>query len=443
MMVSNKVVVVAAGLVGLLAGCPEAETGPGGGAGGVGGTAGIAGAGATGGVGGVGASGGVGGTGGIVTMTGGTGGVVTTGGTGGQLVVDCDPGIVAKEGACKDFAQGVYAMEVVLDTYWAGGDGMISDSGRGNLTVYLQGTIADLCEDGSNGIGTIKACGTTLPPLISDVTCNVYDIQFPDSIWESDQIPSFQTTGSTSGFNVGDVLSLVQETGLVGMSLTDKNGAWPTTAETGTFACPEGTGVQCFPDHDGDGHPGVTVLIRKDGTQYHDAGCGLGNTAPYTYQAAPTFVDLMAAGGGVGSSRADKIHLGVRLSVGGEGAIAECSATANGQGAATANAPDSRVAGCFNATTGDPCTVDEATFIDTNLPIYNVLAAGAAPPTTVVKRFVHGGGPIDQEPSDGPRTRVVRIGNVGDQFTCAQVRGANFPAWAPALYESPDYHKAY
>jgi hypothetical protein len=124
------------------------------------------------------------------------------------------------------------------------------------------------------------------------------------------------------------------------------------------------------------------------------------------------------------SVRADKLQIGLRTRLGGGGAIeADC---ASGTGESVAEFLDSRVLDC-QRTDGVNCMAAEATFVDESAPVYNILAKGAAPPTTVEKPATQGGGPLDQTPSVGTRSALVRLGDIGQTFNCADVRNAPYP----------------
>ena len=352
--------------------------------------------------------------------TSGSGGTMPTAGSGGTPPGgDCATDEV-KEGMCKENRTGVFAIKTVIDVWWQ--DDItppLIDSGRGPITVYLRGELTGVCEDGSGGIGTIKGCGTELPAFRSDANCEAYQIEIPDEIWDQPSMPSFMTTGMSSGFNPGDILTLNTASGLVGIDLESDTATWPTSAETGTFSCGGGkTGAQCFPDDDGDGKPGITIRIGKIGQRFGTDTCT--NTEPYMFYGAP--LDVLSALDH-GSTRANTLQIGLRTRLGGQGMIG--SDCASGVGDATAENLDSRVLDCAT-TDNQPCDAAQATFVDDQAPTYNILAKGAKPPSDVVDMKT--GEPIDQSMSPGTRSAIVRLGDLGETFDCAAVRGANYPA---------------
>jgi hypothetical protein len=367
---------------------------------------------------------------------GGTGGMEGGGGDGPKA--DCSAAGAAKEGTCKTSAKGVYALKTTLDAYWydeQNPDAPIVDPGRGPIVIYLMGRIEDICEDGSNGVGVMKACGSELPAFSSAVTCDAYQLQFDPALWDKPTMPTFVTTGSTSGFNAGDTLSLAKAIGLVGVNLTTDDAAWPTAAETGTFACKDAmgmdkTGVDCFPDQDGDGKPGISVALKVGGT-YMPPGCS-GNGCKcndlgtdYSYRGSPTSLDLFAGGGSGGGIRAVEVHIGLRTTLGGSGMIDQDCMGGNGPAEAPMDAIQSRAVSCKvdpaslpNGDTSHPdnsCTTEEAIFVDENVPNYHILQKDEKPGNAMVK---------DQTASVGPQAEMVRLGDLNATFDCAAVRGA-------------------
>jgi hypothetical protein len=67
----------------------------------------------------------------------------------------------------------------------------------------------------------------------------------------------------------------------------------------------------------------------------------------------------------------------------------------------------------------DPCSSDEAGFMDENLPIYDVLLAGEAPMAPIKVE--------NMAPSVGPKISLVRLGDIGGDVTCENVRDAPYP----------------
>jgi hypothetical protein len=322
----------------------------------------------------------------------------------------------------------------------------------------LLGRLDGVNSDGSGGVGTIKSCGTRLPPFTSDVACDAFQIEFPDAMWESPMMPRFTTTGNTTAFEPGGILTLNPAVGLVGLDVMNNvegnAGVFPMTA--GAVTCEAGEGADCFPDHDGDSHEGVTINLRHDAATYDPATlpnlgglvrasgdtnfgkCSL-NAMPYKYRGAPTNgLDIGAGGGAGGGVRAVQVRIGLRTRLGGAGAINnDC---ASGVGDSECDMLDSRAWSCkLDPTTYpagvtypmDECDVNQAKFVDDNVPIYRVLGAGqmAGPVTTLPNGWAFVGRNIDTTASRGPKSALVRLGDLtGGEPTCAAVRGAAYPA---------------
>jgi len=460
-------------IIGTLA-CAAALAGCGGDDGGGGGTGGpAAGAGATSGMsGGAGAgtaatSGGggmtstvTGGTGAVSGMTGGagagSGGVSgAPGGSGGTVapgecafdVMCTSENDIRTGAACENAASGVFAIKTVIDVWWQDDvDPPLVDPGRGYITVYLKGTLTEVCSDGSSGCGEMMGCGVELPAFASWVNCNAYDITFPDDLWEKPGMPKFYTTGSVDKFEPGGLLQIAKATGLVGFEMTDAdNAAWPTSINMVTCDSSAAMGndpLKCFPDHDGDGLPGVSIVMGSIGSNYRDTGCGLLGDQPVKFQGAP--LDALATGlcdpgADPSCKRAVDLQIGVRTRLGGGGLIDACDAAtgaASGKGDSDADYVDSRVAGC-KLNDGTDCDIAGVEFVDSAAPNYKILDKDAVPPSTVMQSSCEcpggcGGAacPLSQEPSKGARSAVVRLGDAGESFDCATVRSmvdAQFP----------------
>jgi hypothetical protein len=236
-------------------------------------------------------------------------------------------------------------------------------------------------------------------------------------------VPTYTTKGGTSGFNPGDILTVDPTPGLLGLELSDLNAAFPTFMDTTKFACASGKGDKCFPDHDMDGKPGITVEIQQSGTPpkevYPCAGAAiLGH--PWQYIAAPYSVEAGLTGEG-----AKTVYIGLRTRLGGSGMIgADCK---SGTGSATAMGFESRTLDCITAS-GAACTPAQSEFVDKNNPNYNVLQVGQMPPADWKHPTAAADMALDRSPSKGPLSSVVRLGDLGQQFSCEQVRGAAYPA---------------
>jgi hypothetical protein len=359
-----------------------------------------------------------------------SGGAGAAGGGAGAGPVDCSSRGGDPTGSCAASATGTFAIKVVTDVWWAQETATpIVDPGRGPLTVYLMGKLSGVCGD-KMGMGDIKGCGTVLPPFVSWASCTAFQIEIPDELWDKPSMPHFTTSGKTTGFEPGETLSIDIATGLVGIDIPNADTAtWPTPDQTGTFVCDAGMGEQCFTDDDADGKPGITIRMGKLGMPYPGGqDCGLG---PIVFRGAPFGIDGVFPE----APRAETLYIGLRTRLGGAGLIGpDCM---SGVGDGITEFLDSRVFDCIQVD-GTPCDLPQAKFVDEQAPNYHILKKGEKPPTTpeyVLKSSCECPGgclgeacPLDQTPSVGARSALVRLGDLDETFDCAAVRGAAFPA---------------
>jgi hypothetical protein len=318
----------------------------------------------------------------------------------------------------------VYALKTEVDVWWRDENNSptLYDPGRGKITVYFRGELSDVCEDGSGGKALMHPCGTRLPPLWAEANCGIIQIVFPDTLWDQKDVPSYTTTGSTSGFSAGDTLTIDQTPGLLGIELPTVDAAFPTYMDTTSFTCPAGMGEKCFPDQDLDGKPGITVQIQQTGTlptaPYACAGESV--LGPWKYIAAPYSVEAGLTGDG-----AKSVYIGLRTRLGGSGMIgADCL---SGAGNATAMGFESRSLDCVTKDDA-ACTPAQSEFVDKNNPNYHVLQVGETPPAEWKHPTAAADMALDRSPSKGPQSAVVRLGDLGANVTCEQVRNAMYPA---------------
>jgi hypothetical protein len=318
----------------------------------------------------------------------------------------------ATSGLCKATANGVYAMKVDVDVWYMDeiNNTPLFDPGRGKLTIYSKNTLSKFCDDGSEGTAIAHPCGTLLPGLYASTISGVIQIVFPEAkAW--DAFPDYKTTGRTTGFDPGATLTIDKTTVLLGIDLATIDQTWPTYMETPSFKCSNGMmGDACFSDVDMDKHPGLTVSIMGSAVA-PSPGYGSG----WKYVPAPT--SLTAALSGLGATKA---YIGLRTKVGGSGAIgADCK---SGAGRADADDFQWRVQGCVRSDRTD-CNSMDATFVDQNMPVFHALKLGATPPANWM---TGADASISKAASIGPQSNVVRLGDVGQTFSCADVQAA-FP----------------
>jgi hypothetical protein len=358
-----------------------------------------------------------GGAGGTPSASGGTGGSAPSTSVGGGFAMCGNP---PKEGSCKQTAPGVYAQRIDLDVWYmdeVNTSQPVFDPGRGTLTLWFRTELSNVCEDGTGGKAVNHPCGSVQPPLFVDANGGVIQLNFPDELWDKPGIPDYISTGGTTGFNPGDTLTIAKTSGLFGISLMDPNGTWPTFMETTSVMCPEGTGAMCYPDVDGDGNPGVTLKIPTEGATVPNPGyeTALG----WHFAAAPTSFTDGALGIG-----ATSVYVGLRVSAGGSGKIGDdCK---SGSGAGDVNDIESRVFDCVMAD-GMKCQSSGVEFVDQNTPAFHVLKVDEAPPAKWKHVRPEADMKLNRAPSKGALAYVVRLGDVGQSFGCADIRNAPFP----------------
>ena len=326
-------------------------------------------------------------------------------------------------GACRASLLGVYAFKTELDVWWqedAHPSAPMYDPGRGPITVLYKAVISSAF--GMEATAVLRVCGLQLPPLVSNLRCEAFQLAVSDRAWDQPSMPLFSSSVSLTGFDPGDSLSLDQTYALLGISLDDPSAMWPSAEEVGGLVCPEGVAAACFPDVDGDLREGLEVSTVKIGEHLRSDSCGLASQ-PVVYQGLPLPGGLSAV-----DVRAVHLHAGLRIAVAGAGRLdASCQGAAAD---AQASSIDLRVWDC-SLSDGLQCAGSEIAFVDSIVPSYRLLSRGEAPPADVLRSACECDGgcggtrcPLDQSPSTGPRSTFVRLGDPmqADSFDCADVR---------------------
>ncbi|MDH5671249.1 MAG: hypothetical protein OEZ06_03815 [Myxococcales bacterium] len=323
---------------------------------------------------------------------------------------------------------GTYAIRADVDVTWGGrttGLAALTDDGRGPIRIEMMARIE---ASGSSGAlqGVVLPCNVQLPPFYSTTLCESYAPVFPEAMWDSSQMPVVPLTGFAQCDHPGCILTIDAQTVLLGINLENPEAPWPTPQQTGSLTCSAGAGEQCFPDHDDNQMPGLSITLLGGGTAPGPI-CPT-NNVPYMFTGAPLSPNPFAIIGG--ARRTDHIMLGVRTKLGGASKLNPDCQTSIGAG--IAEFVQSRAWGCMvqagtfdlggpPAGPNEPCTAAQAAFVDENLPIYHILAAGEIPNPALMG--------IDTSPSIGPETRMVRLGDLDFPASCAEVRSAAFPAF--------------
>ncbi len=335
----------------------------------------------------------------------------------GEACSDVDPTV-----GCEP--TGTFALRAEVDVSWGGRRGGIlfdlTEPGRGDIVVLLLVTIDEVDESGEFLAG-LKVCRAELPPFYSATLCEAYQAVFPDAIWDSELNLPLPVTGRYQCLNPGCFVTFDPYTALVGIELDDPDGAWPAPDEALDVECSLGEGEDCYPDVDGDGHPGATVTVLTEGQTSAETGC----SGEYDFRAPPLSSSIAAVFERV--RRADRLHLGVRMRLGGSGSLGENCEFERASG--VADFVQSRAASCMveegtrawgdePAGPNEPCSNEEVGFMNDNLPIYDLLGVGEEPPQRDLD---------DDAPSEGPSFQVVRLGDADAPMTCTDVRELAFP----------------
>lgn len=373
-----------------------------------------------------------GGTGGTVFATGGAGG---SGGSAAVLDGGADPNdffqldssvpsldvdsSIPIDTSVTCSATGIFAVRAEIDVIWGGRSGglvELTDDGRGKLYNILRVNVAAV-GNGLDFVGTAKLCGIELPTFYSTTLCEAYKPEFPGALFDASTMPTLALSGQYQCLHPGCAVQFAPTAGLFGIDLAAPDAPWPTPGTLKALTCSLGVGLDCYPDDDSDTQPGIGVKLRTSGA----TGVPCASGGEFQFQGAPLNANPAAIFGGV--VRTDRIMLGVRSALGGTSVLGSDCARAEGKG--VARFLESRAAGCmrqpgsFNpfslpAGANDECKEDEASFMDENMPIYEILEEGQVPRLQVK----------DMSPSPGTLFTVVRLGELGDDVSCAEVRDA-------------------
>jgi hypothetical protein len=319
---------------------------------------------------------------------------------------------------------GTFGMRISVDAAWGGRSGGLwdlTDDGRGAIEVFVMAKVEGVDATTRRIQSTGRVCGVKLPPFYSTTLCELYQPNFPVEIWESPKLPGLTLTGRYDCAANGCVLSIDAQTYLLGFSLRNPEAPWPGPGTLDELMCPQGRGMSCYPDHDSDGKPGVTVKLTTSGMTNE-----MCRQARYNYRAAPLSGSVAAIFNGV--KRTDRMELGIRTKLGGSSRFMNnCD---RGAGSALAEYVNSRAAGCVvqpgtvawpdtrPAGQNEACDSAEVDFVDENLPEYQLLTAGQTPNSALELK--------DKKPSKGPEVSIVRLGTLADDIGCAAVRDAKY-----------------
>jgi hypothetical protein len=244
------------------------------------------------------------------------------------------PDLDAAPGAsCPARTSATQAVHVMLDVTWPGTVG--TNPGSGKVNVW---TRSKLTFDKNNNITAVnQACGSVVPEVQTTPIAGGAKVlpEFPGAVWDSPSMSTFPDTGSQTSFDVNSKVNMEASQALVGLTMADPNGAWPSLGQ-----------VQST-DSDGDSHPGITSVPRNGGG----------------YSLPPTSL--------LQTQHADKLYVVSRTITVLRGTRDTCDSE---KGTATVTAFDNHIVGCHISGAGE-CGASDFQFIDSNRTVYQVGAA--------------------------------------------------------------------
>jgi hypothetical protein len=323
-----------------------------------------------------------------------------------DAAVHACPSAGAAAGSCRDRVPGVYAVEVVLDVVWVDGatpETPRFDPGRGELRLVQRLRVAAPCADGSAQI-TSRVCGLHLPPLYADQVSGVMQLGLPDAIWDHPEMPAARSVTQAERLDPGAALQLARLRSTLGIDL-GAEGEWPAWQDTPFLTCADGReGSDCFPDHDGDGAPGVSLNLQLAGDT---------DKPGWHFAPIPTDPAQLFLGNGAGT-----VYAGVQAEV-------DLALSLDGDcelGVSSAHVGDVqlRALDC-TLLNGQRCSAAAATFVDQAMPTFHALAAGETPGADFHHPRAKLDVDLDRSPSSGPRASIERL---GDDPDCTDARAA-------------------
>ncbi|MCC6215902.1 MAG: hypothetical protein IT376_13640 [Polyangiaceae bacterium] len=270
------------------------------------------------------------------TPPGGTGGAAATGGSGaggaGGAGAVGGGGAGGATGTCPPRTSATQAVHIAFQVTWPGSIG--TEPGSGTVHVW---TRSRLTYSGSSIAAVNSACGTVIPDITKTPIAGGGKVaaDFLPEVWDAPTMPTFPTTGTQSGWDVGSTVTMEPTIALVGTTMSDPLAAWPPLS-----------GVTPV-DHDGDGKPGITSTPRGTGG----------------YSLPP--LSLLQ------SSHADQLYIASRTTSAVGGTRQACDRIV---GTATVYAFNNHIVGCRKQGGGD-CSASEYQFVDDNRTVYQPGAA--------------------------------------------------------------------
>jgi hypothetical protein len=223
-------------------------------------------------------------------------------------------------------------------------------------------------------------CGSTSTDVCSPFLKEAYSQTMPDAIWDLSSMPKWTMTMTLPNTpDTGEAFVGPTEVELLGLSLTNPTGVWPSSYTDSAIT---------WLDHDGDGHPGVTSNMLNTGTS---SACN------FKYANLP----ITANAFGQVTVRATKVYTGSRSLGNVNGSIIDCN-TIKGTYVGPNNGmpqAEGHVVGCITDVNNNRACTDAET-----------------------KTLDDGGAGMQQ--ITGSKFTLARV---ADNITCAQVRAMTFP----------------
>jgi hypothetical protein len=299
----------------------------------------------------------------------------------------------ASELPCGAALAGSYGVRVELDVYVQDeASASEHDPGRGRASVLLRAEI-DRARDDASAEVTLQLCGLDLPARFAYASSSVTQLQLPNEIWDRSSMPVWKSRMHAEN----DQLQLEAFPVLLGIALREPGDAWPSFDQTPAFDCGM---TECFPDHDGDGQPGLSFGVQTQGDV---------DDAPYPacadWQLRAPSTDNHAWSS-TADTDASELLVGLRTALQLSPRFDATCTQADGY----ARAADimTRALAC-ELTDGQPCSPGQATVIDERAPIFHVLEAGETPPESFrdSRSFVNEA--LDRSPSAGGQVTLRRL----------------------------------
>jgi hypothetical protein len=257
----------------------------------------------------------------------------------GMAIPSLDAAPIKPAGCSLD---GRFALRVTFHVNWVGTQFAsivpVIDQGEGELSFT---GLYDLESTRTGLRGTFRTCAAEVPEFVATLSRERYRAHFADAVWDSKAMPTFTTSLSTRCKEPGCGLTAEPLYSLIGAALPSPTAAWPSDPSAGEW-----------PDHDGDGEPGVAVTML---------GPELGG---YSYPP----LDLISF------RRVHDLSLGLRVVVALDGALESCDVL-RGTGSGSV---ETRAVSCqaltAQALSAPPsaCEPRELSFLNENLPVWTV-----------------------------------------------------------------------